>query len=90
MDFSSSPVNLWVVLHQPGVLQDDVVLFSEVQHEEILYHVPSINPEMEFDLMTDHFSRTVGSISISGMHRLTEFLQQPLHSPGHVEIDAAD
>ena len=40
--------------------------------------------------MMDHSSRIVGSISVSCIHGLAEFLQQPLHPPSQVEVDATD
>ena len=30
MDFSSSPINPWIVFYQPGVSENDVVLLSKV------------------------------------------------------------
>ena len=90
VDFSSGPVDMQVVFCQPRVSQDNVVSFPEVQHEEVLCSVLPINSEMKFDLVMDHPSRVVGSVHISSIHRLSEFLQWPFHPPSQVEVDATD
>ena len=90
VDFSSSPVNPWIVLRQPRVSQNDVVPFSKVSYEEVLYHISSINSEVKFDLVTYHSSGIAGSIDISGVHWPVKFLQRPLHPLGEVEVDATD
>ena len=90
MDLSGSPVDVWIVPCQPRVSQNDVVFLSKVQHKEVLCCIPSVNSEMKFDLVTDHFSLVVGSISILGIHRPSEFLQQPIHPPGKVNVNTAD
>ena len=89
-DLSGGPVNPWVILCQPRVSQDVVVLFPKVYHKEVLCCVPFIDPKMELDLMTDHSSRIVGPISISGIHGLAEFLQWPFHPLCHVEVNTTN
>ena len=90
VDFSGSPVNVWVVFGQPGVSQNNVILFAKIQYEEVLCRIPSINSEMEFDLVVDHPSLVVGSISVLGIHGLSKSFQRPIHSPSKVEINATD
>ena len=90
MDFSSSPVDMWVVLCQPGALQNNVVLLSKVEYKEVLHRILPVNPEMKFDLIADHPSHIVGPICVLGVHGLSEFLQWPIHSSGEMEVDAAD
>ena len=90
MNLSSGPVKLRVIFSQPGVSQNDGVLLPEVQHEEILSRVLSIDPEMQFNLVANHSSLIVGSISISGVHWPSEFLQWTPHSSGEMKVDATD
>ena len=81
VDFPCSPVDVWVILCQPRVSQDDVISFPEVEHKEVLRHVLPVNSEMEFDLVADYSLRIVGAIGILHIHGSSEFLQQPLHPP---------
>ena len=90
MDLSSHPVNSPGILCQPGVSQNDGVLIPEVQCKEVLSRVLSIDPEMQFNLIVNHSSLIVGSISVSGIHRSSEFFQQPSHSSGEVKVNARD
>ena len=45
---------------------------------------------MKLDLVVDHPSQAIGSISISSIHWPMEFLQWPFHSPSHMEVDVTD
>ena len=89
-DCSLGPVNTWIISRQPRIPKNDVVLFSQVHHKETLDRVPPVDPNMEVDLITDHSSLVIGSISISSIYGASEPLQRPSHPLGKVKVDATD
>ena len=56
----------------------------------MLLGVPSLDPKVEFDLITDHSSCVAGSIGILGIHWVLKFFQWPVHSSSEVEVNATD
>ena len=90
MDFSGSPVDPWIVFCQPGVSENDVVLLSQVQHEEVLYCLSSVNPQDKLDLMSYHSFRIMSAIGIASIQRMAQFFQWPFHSLSEVKVDTTD
>ena len=90
MDFSGSPVDAQIVSGQPGVSQNVVVLFAKAYHKEMLHGIPFFNSEIKFDLVVNHPFLVVGSISVSGIHGVSEFFQWPVHPSGKVKVNATD
>ena len=88
-NFPLFPVDPRIILCEPRISEDDVVLASQVDDVEGLGQVPFFDSQGEHDLVMDHPSGVHCSIHVPRIHWLGEFFQWPFHPSDEVEVYAA-